>query len=115
MITTNTHPTHAAESFWKLVRNSAVCGKCGDHIESKNRHDFKWCKCGNVAVDGGKDYVRRAFETNNFIEDCEWHLLSKEDILKKIEYYAEQVESLSFYADYVTAGNKVIEEHYSLV
>ena len=22
-------------------------------------HDFKFCKCGAVAVDGGKDYLRR--------------------------------------------------------
>jgi len=36
-------------------------------IVSENRHDFKWCSCGAVAVDGGKEYLRRSFK--NSIED----------------------------------------------
>ena len=39
--------------------NKIRCKKCGDVIESIHRHDFKFCKCGVVAVDGGKDYLRR--------------------------------------------------------
>lgn len=31
----------------------------GDVIESETRHDFKWCKCKSVAVDGGHDYLKR--------------------------------------------------------
>jgi len=34
------------------------CKKCGDVIESKHRHDFVWCKCKTVFVDGGNDYLR---------------------------------------------------------
>jgi len=34
------------------------CRKCGDVIESKHRHDFVWCKCKSIFVDGGKDYCR---------------------------------------------------------
>ena len=34
------------------------CLKCNDVIESLHRHDFKWCKCGNIFIDGGKDYYR---------------------------------------------------------
>ena len=34
------------------------CKKCGDIIQSKNRHDMVWCKCGAVGIDGGKDYVK---------------------------------------------------------
>jgi hypothetical protein len=26
-------------------------------IESHHRHDFQWCKCGQLAVDGGLSYV----------------------------------------------------------
>ena len=37
----------------------AVVKKCGDIIESKSVHDFKFCKCEAVAVDGGHDYLRR--------------------------------------------------------
>jgi len=34
------------------------CLKCNEIIESKHRHDFKFCKCENVFIDGGKDYLR---------------------------------------------------------
>lgn len=43
----------------KILINKIRCNKCGDEIESTNTHDFKFCKCGAVAVDGGKDYLRR--------------------------------------------------------
>ena len=43
----------------KIITNKIRCKKCGDIIESTHRHDFKFCKCGAVAVDGGKDYLRR--------------------------------------------------------
>ena len=51
----------------KIIRNRIKCKKCGDIIESKSRHDFVWCKCQSVAVDGGKDYLRRVGN----IEDIE--------------------------------------------
>lgn len=41
----------------------------GDIIESKNRHDFKFCSCGNCAVDGGHDYLKRSFPGDN-PEEC---------------------------------------------
>ncbi len=34
------------------------CLKCDDEIYSYSRHDFKWCKCGAVAIDGGDDYIK---------------------------------------------------------
>ena len=43
----------------KILKNMIRCNKCGDKIESVHVHDFKFCKCGAVAVDGGKDYLRR--------------------------------------------------------
>ena len=43
----------------KIIRNRMKCKTCGEIIESTSRHDFKFCKCGAVAVDGGKDYLRR--------------------------------------------------------
>jgi len=48
----------------KIISNKVRCKHCGDVIESKHRHDFVWCKCGKVAVDGGKSYLKRAFQTN---------------------------------------------------
>ena len=45
----------------RTMRNIIKCRKCGDVIESKSRHDFVWCKCKSVAVDGGSGngYMRR--------------------------------------------------------
>lgn len=45
----------------KLIRNAIKCNSCVDIIESKHRHDFVSCKCGNVFVDGGLEYLRRGW------------------------------------------------------
>lgn len=46
----------------KIVRNVAQCKLCGQTIESTHRHHFVTCRCGNLSVDGGHDYLRRGFE-----------------------------------------------------
>lgn len=43
----------------RLVENRGKCGKCGDVIVSRHRHDFVRCSCGAAAVDGGLEYLRR--------------------------------------------------------
>ena len=43
----------------KLKVNKIQCLNCKDIIESEFTHDFKWCKCSKVFVDGGKSYLRR--------------------------------------------------------
>lgn len=43
----------------KIISNKIKCKKCGDVIESKNTNDYKRCSCGAVAVDGGKNYLKR--------------------------------------------------------
>ena len=53
---------------YKIIRNAAQCKKCGDIIESTHRHDFKWCICHSIFVDGGKDYIRRGGELEDIIE-----------------------------------------------
>ncbi|MED1042537.1 hypothetical protein [Bacillus mycoides] len=52
----------------KLKRNAIQCRKCGDVIESKFTHDFKYCSCGSVGVDGGLEYARITGELKNVIE-----------------------------------------------
>ena len=47
----------------KIRTNKIKCKKCGDIIESKSVHDFKWCSCGAVAVDGGHEYLRMIIES----------------------------------------------------
>lgn len=34
------------------------CKRCGDVIQSMYTYDFKYCKCGSVAIDSGSDYLR---------------------------------------------------------
>ena len=48
-------------AYIMIVKNCIKCKKCGDIIESESRHDFKYCSCKRVAVDGGHDYLRRCF------------------------------------------------------
>jgi hypothetical protein len=43
----------------QIITNQVRCHLCDDTPFSAHRHDFKYCKCGNVAVDGGTDYLRR--------------------------------------------------------
>lgn len=52
----------------KLKRNIIRCKHCDDVIESVHRHDYKTCKCGKVAIDGGTAYGRRLFP-NHPVED----------------------------------------------
>lgn len=57
---------------YKIISNKARCKKCGDIIESVSRHDFVICSCGlgdgGIAVDGGKSYLRRCGDLNNYEE-----------------------------------------------
>ena len=45
--------------------NKIRCKFCGDIIESVYRHDFRYCKCQKCFVDGGKDYLRRGYSTDD--------------------------------------------------
>lgn len=42
-----------------IIRNAARCRRCGSEIESQHRHDYVACSCGAIAVDGGREYIRR--------------------------------------------------------
>lgn len=52
----------------KILSNQIKCLKCGDTPYSAHRHDFKYCKCGLVAVDGGTSYLRRVGDLSNYSE-----------------------------------------------
>lgn len=49
-----------------IIRNSVRCKLCKDEIESTYRHDFKWCSCGAIAVDGGHAYLARTGDLNAY-------------------------------------------------
>jgi|TARA_Y100000310_G_C20646702_1_gene797047 hypothetical protein len=38
------------------------CLSCFDIIQSMYRHDFKWCSCKGIAVDGGGDYLKMSYQ-----------------------------------------------------
>lgn len=52
-----------------LIRNSAKCLECDTEIESVHRHDFKYCPCKAIAVDGGRAYRRRLWTDGKRWED----------------------------------------------
>lgn len=52
----------------EIISNKIKCKKCGDVIESKNINDDKRCSCGAVAVDGGKDYLKRIGNKEDYEE-----------------------------------------------
>ena len=63
---------HKAISNNKILVNKIQCNKCKDIIESKNVHDFKWCSCKSIAVDGGLEYLRRVGNLEDIIELSEF-------------------------------------------
>ena len=95
------------------------CKKCIDIIESVHRHDFKWCSCKSIYIDGGRDYQRVGFvgvydeviETdpekfmkceivNNrkFFYNPKKTILSDE-IIQSLESFDGNDDSYSFYVD----------------
>lgn len=46
----------------QTIVTAAECPNCGDLIYSRARHDFHRCSCGEIAIDGGFDYVKMAFK-----------------------------------------------------
>lgn len=32
-----------------------TCYRCGDKIQSHSNYDFRYCKCGTIAIDGGAE------------------------------------------------------------
>ena len=58
----------------KILVNKIQCKKCKDVIESKHVHDFKWCTCKSIAVDGGLEYLRRIGNLEDIIELSEFEM-----------------------------------------
>lgn len=44
------------------------CVKCEDEIWSRYTHDFRYCKCKAVAIDGGRSYTRIVGELKDWVE-----------------------------------------------
>ena len=66
----------------EIISNKIKCKKCGDIIEVKSTNDYKKCSCGAVAVDGGKDYLKRIGNEENYEELSE---------LKQMTFFVKRV------------------------
>lgn len=44
--------------------NAIQCPSCGDIIYSRSRHDFHWCSCHSVAIDGGFHYMKVSYKND---------------------------------------------------
>lgn len=49
----------------RLIVNRVRCKKCNDIIESISTYDFKTCKCGAISIDGGKEYQKVSWKSDN--------------------------------------------------
>ena len=65
----------------KILVNKIQCKKCKDIIESKHVHDFKWCTCKSIAVDGGLEYLRRVGNLEDIIELSEFE--KKQEVINE--------------------------------
>lgn len=44
-----------------MIVTGIECPSCKELVWSRHRHDMRYCKCGEVAADGGRDYLRVCF------------------------------------------------------
>ena len=51
------------------IRHAIQCRKCLETIESKDIHDFKYCSCGAVGIDGGISEGNRILGNLSDIEE----------------------------------------------
>jgi len=61
-----------------LKSNKAMCKKCNDIIESKYLWDSKTCKCGAIAIDGGKSQIRHSGDIESIEDLSVWFDENKE-------------------------------------
>ena len=74
----------------KIIKNQIKCQQCGDVIESISVHDYKTCKCGACAVDGGREYLRRTGNIRDWEELSELSELTDNNLEKSDEEEKEQ-------------------------
>ena len=55
----------AEEMEKERYQDGVYCKKCDDLIYSVMRHDFRECKCGDLFIDGGKEYTRFGYNNDS--------------------------------------------------
>jgi len=69
----------------RLLRNIARCKKCNTVIESVTTHDFNYCKCKSIFVDGGQDYVKRGGTDLDLIEEMSVYIKISDQLDMKFQ------------------------------
>lgn len=82
--------------MYKIVTNKIRCKFCGDILESLSVHDFKQCRCGKCAIDGGTEYARRAFATDDpedSYEDLSLYANENGELVKAADVNKEDIQA----------------------
>lgn len=90
-----------------VTKNAARCEICGDYVESTSVHDMAWCACGNVAVDGGHEYVRRCFKTDRYANDIAYGWVPKGEAAeerRKLDRLSQAGRSSSSFSMHAAPG-----------
>ena len=58
-----------------ILSNKCQCRLCGDIIESRFKTDLKYCECGSIYIDGGKDCLKRCINLADVIEMSDYYEL----------------------------------------
>ena len=72
------------------ARHAIQCTKCQETIESKHSHDFKYCSCKSVAIDGGLEDGNRILGQASDIENRSMYCatVQKKKIWLPQQFYA---------------------------
>lgn len=93
----------------KIISNKIKCNYCGDIIESEYTHDFKYCSCKRVFVDGGHEYMRRGFQKKeDYTELSEYR--EKTYLEKEKEREENRLRELREREEFLRIVNKVLHE-----
>lgn len=77
----------------KIMRNRVMCYRCLETIESVHVHDYVTCKCESVAVDGGREYLKRCGDPEGYQE---LSLLVPEDVYARYTKRFPNSERMNF-------------------
>lgn len=73
-----------------------LCKKCGTFIFSRAGHDFRWCSCKAVAIDGGFGYVKVSGDLNAY-KSYQITLPSRLTLKKLYEDWNKRKDKEGFY------------------
>jgi len=75
-----------------IAVNRVRCNSCKEIITSEHQHDFRWCKCHSIAVDGGTAYLKRCGDLEGYIDLSEYGYREREITEGMEDMYRDMVE-----------------------